>query len=235
MLLVFGCGVQRVDGQWTLTPASAARVDTAVAYVAANGAAYRSGATQIPRPRIVFSGGWPGRHRCDDKPPAGCCEGDLMLSRARAAGLGRYADLKSETRSTSTLENVFYAVEDGLLADVSFDTRQPLGLVSHSWHLPRVRFLTARILRLPTGAMLDVPVPDASAVGRFWSPRMLHAAAWLCLLGARSPAGLLRRERRLLALAARLIGRRHGRVPVAPTTVVVGGRRRQGEDHSRRG
>ncbi|MGC5330450.1 YdcF family protein [Micromonospora sp. DT62] len=209
MLLVFGCGVHRVDGQWMLTPASAARVDTAVAYVTANESVYRTGAARIPRPRVVFSGGWPGRHRCEDRPPAGCCEGDLMLSRARAAGLGRYADLRSETRSTSTLENVWYAVEDGLLADFDFDPRQPLGLVSHPWHLPRVRFLTARLLRLPTGAMLNIPVPDATTAGPSWSPRVLHTAARLCLLGARDPAALLRRERRLLTLVASLTHRRH--------------------------
>ncbi|MEU4770874.1 YdcF family protein [Micromonospora sp. NPDC023644] len=210
VLLVFGCGVHRVDGRWTLTPASAARVDAAVAHVAT----YRSGAARLPRPRVVFSGGWPGRHRCEDMPPPGCREGDLMLSRARAAGLGRYADLMAETRSTSTLENVLYAVEDGLLADVPFGPGQPLGLVSHPWHLPRVRFLAGRLLRLPTGAMLDIPVPDAGTVGSSWSPRALHAAAWLGLLGARSPAALLRRERRLVALVATLTRRR--RRPPAP-------------------
>ncbi|MFY1593148.1 YdcF family protein [Micromonospora sp. WMMD737] len=207
MLLVFGGGVHRVDGGWTLMPASAARVDTAVAYVAANEAAYSSGAARSPRPRVIFSGGWPGRHRCKEAPPPGCREGDLMLSRARAAGLDRHADLKWETRSTSTLENLYYAVEDGLLADVSFDLGQPLGLVSHPWHLPRVRYLIARLLRLPPGAMLDISVLDAIAVGPAWSSRALHAAAWLCHLGARNPAALLRREQRLLALAARLTHR----------------------------
>lgn len=213
VLLVLGCGVREVDGVWTLTAASAARVDAALRYVAANEAAFVRGADQDPRPRIVFSGGWPGRHRGVAAPPPGCREGDLMLGRARAAGLDRYADLRSETRSTTTLENLLHILEGNLFAGFTFHPGQPLGVVSHSCHLPRVRFLAARVLRLPVGALLEIPARDPTTAGRRWSPRLLHVAARLCHLGVRDPAALLRRERRILGLlgpAVRLARRRHG-------------------------
>jgi hypothetical protein len=101
LLLVFGREVAQVDGCHALTPASAARVRAAVEHAAAHAEDFRRAAHQGRTPRIVFAGGWAEACEGAAEPPAGCREGDLMLDRARAAGLDRYADLRAESRSRS--------------------------------------------------------------------------------------------------------------------------------------
>jgi hypothetical protein len=200
VLMVFGRGVVTAGGGHALTPASAARVQAAVEYIAAHEAAY---ATQGRRPRIIFSGGWAEACEGADAPPVGCREGDLMLARAHAAGLERHADLCAETRSRSTLENLLHTLEDGLLAGHAFDARHPLGLVSHAWHLPRVRFLAGKVFRLRGAALLDVRATGGEAAGPWGSAHALHLASRLCFLGARDAPALLRRERRAVATMRR--------------------------------
>jgi hypothetical protein len=205
VLVVFGRGVQCTGGRYGLTPGSAARVRAAVQYVAAHRASFARTAAAGRTPRIVFSGGWAEACEGAAQPPAGCREGDLMLDQARAAGLGRYAELRAETRSRSTLENLLHTVADGLLAGHVFGTGQPLGIVSHAWHLPRIRFLAGKVLGLRGTALLDVPaadgdVPAAAGEAAAWrSERVVHLASRLCFLGARDTAGLLRRERTMVA------------------------------------
>lgn len=58
VLVVFGRGVLRAGDTWALTPASIARVQAAVDYVAANEASFARAVGQGRTPRIVFSGGW---------------------------------------------------------------------------------------------------------------------------------------------------------------------------------
>jgi hypothetical protein len=192
VLVVFGHGVDAVDGGYALTPASTARVRAADAYVVAH--ADPSGAAGR-RPRVVFTGGWPAVRAGADAPPAGSREGDLMLSAARAAGLDRRADLRSENRSRSTLENLINVAGDGLLGGHAFDTGHPLGLVSHAWHLPRVRFLAGRVLGLRGATLLDVVATGGDEQITWpsrWGP---YLAARLIFLGARTPRDMLRRER----------------------------------------
>jgi hypothetical protein len=179
----------RRGGHYTLTPASAARVRAAVDYAAAHPGVSR----------IVFAGGWAEAAEGAGQPPAGRREGDLMLVEARAAGLDRRADLRAETRSRSTLENLLHTVEDGLLDGYAFDAVHPLGLVSHREHLPRIRFLAAKVLGLSGRALLDVPATGGEAPPRWRSERAARVAARLVFLGAREPSALLRRERRMVA------------------------------------
>ena len=188
VLVVFGHGVDAVDGGFALTPASTARVRAACAYVERTRAAGR-------RPRMVFTGGWPAARAGADAPPAGSREGDLMLAAARAAGLDRHADLRAENRSRSTLENLVNVVEDDLLDGYTFDAGHPLGLVSHAWHLPRVRFLAGRVLGLHGRALTDV----VATGGDDGTNRRLAWCAYLgvrlIFVGARTPRDMLRRER----------------------------------------
>ena len=193
VLLVFGRGVDRTAGGWELTPSSLARVEAVVRYCETlHGQA---------RPRVIFSGGWPEASTGAAAPPPGAREGDLMLHAARAAGLDDHADLYAETRSRSTLENLLHCVEDELLAGHRFDPSYPLGLVSHAWHLPRIRFLAAKVLGLRGPALVDVPATGGETDG----DRGLLLAARLGFAGARRRAALVRRERRMIALA-RLAG-----------------------------
>ncbi len=193
VLLVLGRGVRCTDGGWALTPGSVARVRAATAYAAAHAEAFARAAA---RPLVVFSGGWAEACEGAAEPPAGHREGDLMLRQARAAGLDRHADLVTETRSRSTLENLLHTAEDGLLAGRTFDARHPLGLVTHPWHLPRARYLAGRVLGLRGAALLDVPATGGETRS---TERLTHLASRLWYLGARDAAGLLRRERRLVA------------------------------------
>ena len=148
--------------------------------------------------QVIFSGGWAEASEGAVEPPAGSREGDLMVAEARSLGLHRYADLRSETRSRSTLENLLHTVEDGLLDGYAFDAGQPLGLVSHPWHLPRIRYLAGKVLGLRGSALLDVPVVGG-ACDTARGERMTRAAVRMFFLGAHDPAGLRRRERRMIA------------------------------------
>jgi hypothetical protein len=203
VLLVFGRGVARTREGYALTPASEARVRTAVAYVAA----HRSAFARAEAPRIILTGGWPEASAGTASPPPGAREGDLMLHAAREAGLDRHADLHAETRSRSTLENLLHTVEDALLSGYDFGPHHPLGLVSHAWHLPRVRFLAGKVLALRGEALLDVPTHDAEAR----NDRFALLAARLGFLGCREATGLLRRERGMVA--TRRFAERLARVP----------------------
>jgi uncharacterized SAM-binding protein YcdF (DUF218 family) len=188
VLLVFGRGVRFRGGGWELTPASAARVRAARDHVLANAP---------HRPRVIFSGGWPEAGTGAAPPPAGFREGDLMMR--AAAGLEEHADLVAETRSRSTLENFLHTLEDQLLAGYAFRAGHPLGLVTHDWHLPRVRYLAGKVLGLHGAALLDVPATG----GEEHDDRGALLAARLGFLGARRGDVLLRRERRMVALLRR--------------------------------
>jgi DUF218 domain-containing protein len=194
VLLVLGRGVRWTAGGWTLTPGSMARVRAATDYVGRHAAALHGVGV---RPLVVFTGGWAEASEGAAAPPDGSREGDLMLRAARDAGLDRHADLVAETRSRSTLENLLHTVEDGLLAGRTFDAAHPLGLVTHAWHLPRARYLAGKVLGLRGAALVDVPAFGGDP--RLIAERLAHVAVRLVFLGTRDKAGLLRRERRLVA------------------------------------
>ncbi|MEH0843533.1 ElyC/SanA/YdcF family protein [Micromonospora sp. CPCC 205711] len=204
VLVVFGRGVRCVDGRYALTPAGSARVRAAAEYVTAREASFRRAIGQGRSPRIVFAGGWAEACEGADAPPVGFREADLMRCEARAAGLDRYADLRVEAGSRSTLENLVHAVRDGLLAGQHFDARHPLGIVSHAWHLPRIRFLAGRVLGLRGAALLDVAATSGEPAGAGRTERAVHLASRLAFLGAGDASALLRRERTIVASVRRV-------------------------------
>ncbi|GAA3455434.1 YdcF family protein [Dactylosporangium matsuzakiense] len=109
-------------------------------------------------------------------------------------------ELVAEVRSRSTLENLLNLVEEGLVGG-PYSAAAPLGLVSHAWHLPRVRYLAGKVLGLRGTALVDIP-----AAGPWQSERLLRLGSRLCLLGARTDAALRRRERIAVALVRRAGG-----------------------------
>lgn len=145
VLLVFGGGLQRDGNTYTLTAASQARVREAVAYATVHGCGL-----------VLFSGGWP---RLRSVPPMGSREAEMMAAQALREGLDR--PTRTEVWSRSTAENLIHARR--LLADHVFDADHPLGLVSHHWHLPRIRLLAGRLLDLRGAALLDIPVAGAAS------------------------------------------------------------------------
>jgi hypothetical protein len=216
VLLVFGRGVVNAGGRYTLTSAADERVRAAVRYATGHQAAFAAAHAE-GRARIIFTGGWPEASAGAEPPPAGCREADLMRAAARAAGLDRYADLSVETRSRSTLENLLHTAADGLLDGYTFTSRQPLGLVSHRDHLPRIRIVAGRVLGLRDAALLDVPASGGDVPDGHRSEPLARAVARFGYLGVRDAAGLLRRERRMvgwLRRAERLLPGRRPRPPV---------------------
>ncbi|MEV0002716.1 YdcF family protein [Micromonospora sp. NPDC050980] len=202
VLLVFGRGVVADGGGgYRLTGESVARARAAVTYVRAHAAEFRA-ATGA---RVVFTGGWPHGPAGAPDPPAAYREGELMRALAREAGLDGYARLDAETRSRTTLQNLALTVQDGLLGPARFTPAHPLGLVSHPWHLPRVRLLAGRVLGLRGAELLDVPVtgPEPVPARR---ERAARVASRLGYLGLRTPEALLRRERGLTRAAHRVEG-----------------------------
>ncbi|MFI5492326.1 YdcF family protein [Actinoplanes sp. NPDC051859] len=204
VLVVFGRGVIRSGSEFVLTPASAARVDAALAYATRHQKAFE----RAPA-RIIFSGGWAEACEGAPEPPEGCCEGDLMLARARAGGVGAWVQLRAEIRSRSTLENLLHVAGEGLLADLP----PPIGLVSHGWHLPRVRYLAGKVLGLHGAALVNVPVAGGGGHGE----RIAYAMTRVFLFGVREPGTLLHRERRMVAglRRAERVLRRRRRAPIA--------------------
>ncbi|MEV4348308.1 YdcF family protein [Actinoplanes sp. NPDC049596] len=184
-LLVLGNGVTPAG----LTPGSLARVRAAVDYV-------RAGARPA---RIVFSGGW--AQASSVQPPLECREASLMVAAAREAGLDRWADIRAECRSRTTLENLLHIGADGLLDGLDLGPERPLGVVTHAWHLPRVRFLAGKVLGLHGDALLGVPAAGSSPLGEY----ARRAVFRIGFLGVRDPQGLLRRERRMVALVRRWV------------------------------
>ncbi|WP_089157799.1 ElyC/SanA/YdcF family protein [Micromonospora sp. NBS 11-29] len=199
VLLVFGRGVVAADDGYRLTTESVARTRAAVAYVRAHAAAFRRTADA----RVVFTGGWPHGPAGAPGPPPEFREGELMRALARAAGLDAYARSVAETRSRTTLQNLAHTVQDGLLGAAEFTPARPLGLVSHPWHLPRIRLLAGRVLGLAGAALLDVPVSGPDPVPAR-QERAARVACRLGYLGLRTPEALLRRERRLTRAAHRV-------------------------------
>ncbi|MDG4801093.1 YdcF family protein [Micromonospora sp. WMMD980] len=199
VLLVFGRGVVADGGGYRLTTESVARTHAAIAYVRTHAAEFRAAADA----RVVFTGGWPHGPAGLPDPPARHREGELMRALARDAGLDGYARLDAETRSRTTLQNLALTVQDGLLGTARFTPAHPLGLVSHPWHLPRIRLLAGRALGLRGADLLDVPVtgPDPVPARR---ERAARVACRLGYLGLRTPEALLRRERGLTRAAHRV-------------------------------
>ncbi len=224
VLLVFGRGVMSGGGRYTLTPASAARVQAVVDYVEAHAPSFAQAAADGRPPRVIFSGGWAEACEGAGEPPTGSREGDLMLQQARMAGLDRHAALHAETRSRSTLENLLHTVEDGLLSDHVFSAGHPLGLVSHAWHLPRVRFLAGKVLRLRGAALLNVPATGGELSTLWRSERAVYLVSRLAYLGIQDTAALLRRERGMVASmrrAERLARRGRGAAEGAAVTTTA--------------
>ena len=198
-IVVFGRGLVADGAGFRLSQASSERVAALVGYVRRNAAAF-----DARRGRIVFSGGWAGAADGTGRPPARFREGTLMLEQAWAAGvggenLGRYADGYAEIESDSTLENALRTREAGYFAEVRFSARDPLGLVAHAGHLPRIDYLMRRVYGLPRDAVLPIVAPGADEFSGGLPESVLLAVTRLAFLGAGDGDDLRRRHRLLVA------------------------------------
>jgi hypothetical protein len=208
-IIVFGRGLIRDDADYRLSDASAARVDALLAYIDQNKDIFAD-----RRGKIVFSGGWSGAGENLEKPPERFREGSLMLNRAMAAhvpggSLATYAETFAEVDSDSTLENVLHIVEADYFHDITFTTRNPLGLVGHKEHLNRIDYLARKVFNLPRGAVVHIVAPGIDKPGSGIPESLLLQVTRLTFAGASGVDSLRRRERLLVALNRTLPRRTH--------------------------
>ncbi len=191
-----------------LTRQSSERVDALVSYVRENAVAFAA-----RRGRVVFTGGWAGAAEGFSRPPPQCREGSLMLARAMAADIGGtslvgYADAFKEIESDSTLENVLRIKEDGYFGGASFTARNPLGLVAHREHLPRISYLVRKGFSLPGDAIVTITAGQGREDYCGGLPeRVLLPITRVAFVGARDHDSLRGRHRMLVAWDHRLRAR----------------------------
>jgi DUF218 domain len=198
-IIVFGRGLVAEGTGFRLTWQSSERVEALVSYVRQHAAAFAA-----RRGRIVFSGGWAGAAEGFSRPPRQYREGSLMLAQAMAAdlggaGLAGYADAYPEIESDSTLENVLRVKEDGYFDGASFTARDPLGLVAHQEHLPRVSYLVRKAFGLPGDAVVNIAAPGPEDHGGGLPQSVLLPITRMAFLGARDHSSLRGRHRMLVA------------------------------------
>jgi hypothetical protein len=203
-IIVFGRGLVADGAGFRLNRQSSERVDAVVRYVGQNRAAFAE-----RRGRIVFSGGWAGAAEGLGRPPPKYREGSLMLARAMAAGTGGaglagYADTDTEIESDSTLENVLQVKERGYFGAVPFTPGDPLGLVAHQDHLPRISYLVRKVFGLPGGATVNIAVPGPENYAGGLAESVLLPVTRLALLGVSDHNSLRGRHRTLVAWNHRL-------------------------------
>ena len=187
-----------------LTRQSSERVEALVSYVGQNAAGFAA-----RRGRIVFSGGWAGAAEGFGRPPPDYREGSLMLAQAMAAeirgtGLAGYADAFAEVESDSTLENVLRVKEEGHLGGAPFTARDPLGLVAHREHLPRITYLVRKAFGLSGDAMVTVTAGRGRESYGGLPESVLLPIIRVAFLGAHDHSSLRGRHRMLVAWDHRL-------------------------------
>ena len=127
-----------------------------------------------------------------------------MLAQAMAADIGGtslagYADAYPEIESDSTLENVLRIKEDGYFDGASFTARDPLGLVAHQEHLPRINYLVRKAFGLPGGATVNIAAPGPENYSGGLPESVLLPVTRMAFLGARDHSSLRGRHRMLVA------------------------------------
>jgi hypothetical protein len=203
-IIVFGRGLVADGTGFRLTRQSSERAEALVAYVRQNG-----GAFAVRRGRIVFSGGWAGAAEGFGRPPLQYREGSLMLAQAMAADIGGtslagYADVCAEVESDSTLENVLRVKEDGYFGGASFTAGNPLGLVAHQEHIPRINYLVRKAFGLPADGIVNIAPLGPESYGGGLPENVLLPITRIAFLGARKHSSLRRRHRMLVAWSHRL-------------------------------
>jgi hypothetical protein len=203
-IIVFGRGLVAEGTGFRLTRQSSERVEALVAYVRQNAPAFA-----VRRGRIVFSGGWAGAAEGFDRPPRQYREGSLMRAQAMAADIGgtslaSYADAYTEIESDSTLENVLRVKEAGYFDGASFTARNPLGLVGHQEHMPRINYLIRKAFGMPGDAIVNIAAPGPESYGGGLPESVLLPITRIVLLGAHDHSSLRGRHRMLVAWSHRL-------------------------------
>jgi hypothetical protein len=132
-----------------------------------------------------------------------------MLAQAMAADIGGtsladYADVYAEIESDSTLENVLRVKEDGSFDRASFAARNPLGLVAHQEHMPRINYLVRKAFGLLGDAIVNIAAPGPEDYGGGLPGERAHADHPHGVPRRRDHSSLRGRRRMLVAWSHRL-------------------------------
>jgi hypothetical protein len=206
---VFGRGLVAEGAGFRLTRQGSERVAALVTYVGQNAAAFAA-----RRGQVVFSGGWAGAAEGFGRPAPEYREGSLMMAQAMAADIGGgrladYADADAEIESDSTLENVLRVKEHGYFGGASFTGRDPLGLVAHAEHLPRISYLVRKGFGVPGDAIVNIAAaPGREKYAGGLPESVLLPITRVAFLGVRDHSSLRRRHRVLVTWDHRLRGLR---------------------------
>ena len=206
-IIVFGRGLIRGGTDYSLTQASAARVEALLTYIDQNKDVFGS-----RRGNIVFSGGWAGAGQDLERPPEQFREGALMLDKARSADIAghrltKYARAYSEVESDSTLENVLRIRESDYFHGAAFTAYNPLGLIAQKKHLNRIDYLVRKVFRLPRRAVVHIVAPGSDKTSSGVPESLILFITRLTFIGA-SDANALRRRQRILVFFNRALPRR---------------------------
>jgi hypothetical protein len=208
-VIVFGRGLIRHGSGYRLTQASAARVDTLLAYVDQNKDVFAD-----RRGKIVFSGGWAGAGQNLERPPEQFREGSLMLNQAKAASiagnnLAEYAETFAEVESDSTLENVLRICDADYFHGISFSARNPLGFVAHKEHMNRIDYLARKVFNLPRRAVVHIIASGTDRTSSGIPESLILQVTRLVFAGTKGADSLRRRQRILVTLNRTLPQREH--------------------------
>jgi hypothetical protein len=94
--------------------------------------------------------------------------------------------------------------EDGYFDGASFTARNPLGLVAHQEHLPRINYLVRKGFGLPGDAMVNITAPGPENYGGGIPESALLPVTRMAFLGTRDHSSLRGRHRMLVAWSHRL-------------------------------
>jgi hypothetical protein len=94
--------------------------------------------------------------------------------------------------------------EDGYFDRASFTARNPLGLVAHQEHMPRISYLVRNAFGLPADAIVNIAAPGPEDCGGGLLESVLMPITRMAFLGARDHSSPRGRHRMLVAWSHRL-------------------------------
>jgi|GEM_PF-1940065 len=194
-IIVFGRGLEIDGSRIKLSTASKGRVDALLAYVTSHTDTFET----MPG-IVVFSGGYAGASEDIQAPEHKFRESNLMLEHVKNAKiegrpLSHYVTLYAEAESISTLENVLNIHENGYFKDVVFSARNPLGLVAHATHFPRIEYFVHKILGLSGDQTQQIRATNKDRTESGIPESVMYYITRAAFFGVHRPTTFRKRER----------------------------------------
>ncbi|TAL15306.1 hypothetical protein EPN95_00230 [Patescibacteria group bacterium] len=205
-LIVFGRGLEIRGSSIKLSSASIGRVDALLAYITLHIDIFK-----VTPGLVVLSGGYAGASEGIEALPYKFREASLMLERIKCVTIeGRpisdYVSIYAEVESVSTLESVLNIYEKRYFKDTVFSARNPLGLVAHTTHLPRIEYFVCKILGLSSRYTQRIEAVNQDRTKSGMPEFIMYYITRVVLLGVRRHTTLRSREHLMTRIASLLRG-----------------------------